>query len=608
MDDLGKEVAEGLFPGAARSGPAATPAALASGIKAYLSGGGGVEAARRLGGMARASAADALSIVGAEGLLACVERRVTAGGTASGDQAAANAIALLTAAAATGDARVHARIAGEEPLLRALLLAVARGPPDGARRGYTATALHQLSHTASWEAAARAVDVLPDKDLKAVVAASVFCRWGLKFSLAAVAFLARCARDEAVLRRLLGPAAFLRALAGLMADEAAPDLPRVMAVDAIYGLVSAAKSRGVGDKEAFKPLLKPLMAAYERGRLPGASPIVDYIGTQVAPTLDLLVKDAKLLPSLAADIPRLVAALQGGGPAAISAAAALTTLSTQPAPCAAIVRAGAVSVLVALLLPRDRACYAFIDALANLMADAGGRAALRATDASARMAAMLDDAELCRLSRGAARLEGEDEGLLSLALATSDLSNFVTQEILPASVLLTLATPARVARIARVGGVTSDNAVNALLHVAILRRSNFDAMAASGALRAILDAFVDAGASDRLLRSTGHLLTCSLSPVVGAGFQPDILLPGVDRDCRQALARFLLLPSNGDVLRRLHGLIRAASDGATAAGDGYCPAGRAVLIFVRLGDPGVVGPQLALEFQAFLVRVNLLNG
>ena len=179
----------GLFPGTARSGIAAAPAALASGIAAYVSESGGAEARSAVVrllvcGMARASAADALSIVGAEGLLACVARRVSAGGTASGGQAAADAVVMLADAISTGDARVHARIAEEGPLLRALLLAVTRGPPGGSHRSLSAaTALHMLSHTASWEAAARAVDALPDNDLKDVIIASVCGRWGPGFTI-----------------------------------------------------------------------------------------------------------------------------------------------------------------------------------------------------------------------------------------------------------------------------------------------------------------------------------------------------------------------------------------------------------------------------------------
>ena len=595
LDDVDKGEAAGLFPGTASSRPAADPAALASDVAAYLSEGGGAEAllgaTRRLFEMALASAADALSIVGAEGFLACVERRVTAGGTASGDLDAANAIALLTAASRSGSARVHARIAGDESLLRALLLAVARGPSDGARRGNAATALHQLSHTASWEAAARAVDALPDNDLKAVTLASVCGRWGTDFSLIVVAFLARCARSEAVLRRLLGPPVdFLRALAGLMGDEAAPDWLRPLAAKSIYGLVSAAKERGVGDKETFKPLLKPLMAAYERGNQPRASPAAISVGNNAGRALEILSRDAKLASSMAPDIPKLVAALRGGGPTAGSAASFLGGVGTQPALRASAVKAGAIPLLVALLRPDDRAvCSTALLALGNYAASVEGRAALRATDASARMTVLLSDDEMCRLSRGAAHLEGGDAGLLALTFATFELGNCFCTEILPASALIALATPARIAQIMR-GEAAAAPAMHTLLNVAFIRRTSLDAMAASGALRAIFDAFVDAGASDRLLLLATVQLVIALEQG-SAGLDDDIISsgPGVDRDCRQALSTLLLLPSNDVVLHRLRGLVDGDPVGASGE-RGECAAHAARRVLLALGVPGVAGP------------------
>ena len=609
LEDVGKEAAAGLFPVTARGGPVADPAALASDIAAYLSEGGGAEArseaACRLAEMARTSTADALIIVGAEGLLACVERRVTAGGTAGGDRTAADAVALLTSAAGGGDARVHARIAGEEPLLRALLLAVTRGPSDGAR-GLAATALHQLSHSASWEAAAREVHALTDDDLRAVTIASVCGRWGLSFMIDSVSFLARSARSEAVLRRLLGPAAFLRALAGLMGDEAAPDKPRILAAMAIHGLVAAANSRGVGDKAVFKPLVKPLTAASERADLPRVSPATAAVGLQAEGTLCILRECDKLAPAFASDIPRLVAALRGGGPPALSAVNTLMIgLGEQPGSRAAAVRAGVIPALVALLKAGDARRLGVIAALSSFASAADARVALRATDASARLTAMLREEMMWGLKPVFDARSGEEtrESRDFLVVPISALSTLLMFEMLPATALIASGASARVSQIARFVEEAGDLAAEALLQTSLMRRSNFDAMVACGALRAALDDFVDARASEDLLLFTTQMLLKALESADGEWIEADVRLAtisSVDRDCRQALASFLLLSANWDVLRRLVDIYVA--DQASATRGDPCAALYANLIYADLRDPGIVGPELARQFESYLRR------
>ena len=83
-----------------------------------------------------------------------------------------------------------------------------------------------------------------------------------------------------------------------------------------------------------------------------------------------------------------------------------------------------------------------------------------------------------------------------------------------------------------------------------------------------------------------------------------MLTPGVDRDCRQALARFLLLPANEDVLRRIRGIIDryVAGQGAGGGDDGSL---YAVQVFLGLRDPGIVGLPLAREFDAYMKAHNV---
>ena len=88
---------------------------------------------------------------------------------------------------------------------------------------------------------------------------------------------------------------------------------------------------------------------------------------------------------------------------------------------------------------------------------------------------------------------------------------------------------------------------------------------------------------------------------MGTGFPRDVVHrdSSVDRDCRQAMARFLLLPANWDVLRRLVGLI-VAERGVARGGGGDSAGAHARRVFNKLRDPGVVGPELAREVNAFL--------
>ena len=183
--------------------------------------------------------------------------------------------------------------------------------------------------------------------------------------------------------------------------------------------------------------------------------------------------------------------------------------------------------------------------------------------------------------------------------------NALKAEILPACAFIASGTAARVARIAGSGrDAAAAEAVSCLLICATLRRSSFDALAASGALRAAFDAFVDAGVSDQLLLDLINQLAGSLWRDVSEFIPADVLLhagPDVDRDCRQAWARLLLQPANRDVLLRLKGLVYADPEGAN--GTRGCPAFLASAVFHRLADESVVGPVLARESKLVIASL-----
>ena len=126
-----------LHPGC-QLAPQVNPAELAALIRAFLAGSGrprasGIKAqhaaAERLYGIARASVADALAIVTAEGLLRRVERNLAASsaGGALELRLACDSLDILMDSVESLDPAICARVAEERDLLRALVLLVARG-------------------------------------------------------------------------------------------------------------------------------------------------------------------------------------------------------------------------------------------------------------------------------------------------------------------------------------------------------------------------------------------------------------------------------------------------------------------------------------------------
>ena len=271
-------------------------------------------------------------------------------------------------------------------------------------------------------------------------------------------------------------------------------------------------------------------------------------------------------------------------------------------------RGGAIPAMVSLLRAGDRECIQVVGALTNFLADPDAPAALLATDVSERITDMLSDEFMCGLKDGSEEMPPERR-----SQTVTSLTNLFMLEILPASVLISTGAAARLAEIARGGRLSGDHgtldasayATELILQVSVLRRSTFDAMVTSGALRAVLDAFVDLSASDRLLflaaKSLSNAMQDPRSWVPG-----DVLSrggPGIDRDCRRALARFMLSPANVDVLRRLDKIINADREGAAGNRGTECAAYPAGLFVRSLMNASVVGPDLSLEFLGHVMRV-----
>ena len=284
----------------------------------------------------------------------------------------------------------------------------------------------------------------------------------------------------------------------------------------------------------------------------------------------------------------------------MAAAFGLGNLCMKPGTRAAALRGGAIPAMVSLLRAGDRECIEVAGCIANFLADPDAPAALLATDFSARATTMLSDEFMCGLKGDfeARPPERQDQ-------TVTTLTNFVMLEIVPASVLISTGAAARLAQIARGGYSASDFATELLLGVATLCRSTFDAMAASGTLRAVLDAFVDPSASDRLLFFAAKSLSNALFDP--SSWVPGDTLsrggPGIDRDCRQALARFLLSPANVDVFRRLDSIRNADKAGAAGNRGTDCAAYFANIFLHNVTYPGAVGPGLALEMVRHVMRV-----
>ena len=135
-----------------------------------------------------------------------------------------------------------------------------------------------------------------------------------------------------------------------------------------------------------------------------------------------------------------------------------------------------------------------------------------------------------------------------------------------------------------------------LLNVAALRRPTLNAMVASGIFRDVLDAFINAGAGDPLLLKTAEVIARVLLGGVASWIPEDVKLyacPGVDRDCREALAAFLLLPANYDVMRRLLRLIMADEAGASGARGYDCAAFQAWRVLAATWGPERMQAELA---------------
>ena len=262
---------------------AAEPTELTTLVRAFMTAAGDVPpasiAAQRLYDIARASVADALTVVSTEGLLPLLDRNLgqavsATGGGADGRDLASAALMVLIPVLFSGNAVVCGRVAqGGGGLLLSLVRLVARGPrgrgfapspgdPPELKLGLDAAlalACIAKSSVASAAACGRAVDDLSDAELKALVDASV----GLPYMLLMIRFLDNCLCHAPLLPRLVGPAGLPLALAKLLAGEGTVDESlRILTGLCIQRLLETAREHGPPLAAWAKPLVKPLRYAF----------------------------------------------------------------------------------------------------------------------------------------------------------------------------------------------------------------------------------------------------------------------------------------------------------------------------------------------------------
>ena len=410
--------AQKFFPNS-RLTPAANPAELASSIRTFLADTGSKSleyqclAADRLHAIACASAADARTIVSAEGVLRRVGRNLAAmSGGAIELHLAKISISAVGGAVDELDSAVLMRVAEETDLLRALVQFVARAPRAALvlARGYrewvanirtcSAVILTVSSNAAAAPACVRVVDALSDADLQALVQGSFDREVSQMFSSAAVPFLGVCLGHAPLLRRLVGPAGLPLALVAVVTGEGSSERSRSEASRVFIRLLEASHKHGLPFAAWAKPLVKTLRATFKREArsvAPGA------LLNEVSQFLITLSLEDQMIPAVAAGLPDYIASLLKSGSAAINAATILCNLSAHPGALAAAFREGAVPVLSSLLYEKDGKAGAALKALCkdkdvakvvaskafivlgNFLPLADARAAILATDAPLRM-------------------------------------------------------------------------------------------------------------------------------------------------------------------------------------------------------------------------------
>ena len=333
--------------------------------------------------MARASLADARTIVRAKGILQRVESDLTAGGR--------DGLCLLNGVMDSNDPAIHAHVAEHRTLLRALVMMLTRPTPREPDAAFVVAALALEKLVAGGAALAGAcadvLDALSDAELKALVEATAIDT----LTLPVTSLLTHCLllhSDHAPLvGRLAGQAELPRAMAQRLVSPGSSEDVWNEATHCILGLVASTRTCGPPPATWAKPIIQPLRSIVAK-HVKGAAPSSLILQTGILLRTLSTVFDLK--PSLARGLPDYVAVLRGGGAASVQVATLVGNLSTHPGVRTAALREGAVPALVALLCPRGgeppEAAVSAFRALSTLSEYAESRKAILAeADAQARL-------------------------------------------------------------------------------------------------------------------------------------------------------------------------------------------------------------------------------
>ena len=590
--------------GRCQSAPAAQPAELASLIRTLLDA-PGLEAhhaaAVRLYAIARASVADALAVVSAEGLLQRVERDLMGtGGGGGGLELAYGSLGVLLGASTSLDVAVCGRIVERSDLLRALVLLVARGyavPSGPLAVGARLAAASVLAHLSSCaaevaDACARAVGELSDADLQAFVnSAASGSRADPSFS--AVSFLAACLGHVPLLHRLVGPAGLPLALARLLTGEGVSERGRMAGAACLRRLVKASREHGPPMDAWARPIIKPLRTAFARAPR-GAAPGTSWL--EAGPLLAMLsAANGELFPAIGAGLPDLVAAVRQGSLSSACSATVIGNLAAYPGVRAVALREGAVPALVSLLYGKDgtpalsgeEAAIAAFTSLACLYVFEDSRAAISTTDASYRLQGTL-------LGAAASGLRPETNRDFLFAM-----SKLFAHNGLPVAALVDTGALAHVVPLSQGGDAEVALCATDVLLVVLLRAEGAEVEPLVRALQGLLPAYGPAGGRGR---SALAALTAMSADMLYRWATPEAVL------ARRPLGQGgeslgQLVATDPPVIARLCGVIQARPDdaftkdvGALHVADVGCEpfhAGR-ILHFLDC----LAGPDLAAKLAA----------
>ena len=231
------------------------------------------------------------------------------------------------------------RVAEEPDLLLTIVLIVTRGFSIHGKRAFLRVAddireraeriiFHLIGNPITAHVFAPIIDAsLSDRDLQALVAASVVCNQTKKFVAISIMLLASCLGHAPLLHRLVGPAGLPLALAKLLAGEGLSEGVRLAAIYCIEHVIEAAIEHGPPLAAWAKPIVKPLRAAYARESLKGAAAAAPPSSLSVGNALISLSTDPSLISAVASGMPDFVSSLRGGGSMARNAAMVISNVS-----------------------------------------------------------------------------------------------------------------------------------------------------------------------------------------------------------------------------------------------------------------------------------------